>query len=76
VSCFFLCLHDTCGGIASYKRIIWCALVSKVPFDYITGPKANKRCVTTLWPCNLHYKGILRQKNNYGNSNISSMQKY
>jgi uncharacterized membrane protein YhaH (DUF805 family) len=27
-------------------------------------------CVT-LWPCHLHLKSILRQKKNYGNSNIS-----
>jgi hypothetical protein len=25
----------------------------------------------TLWPCHLHKKGILRQKKNYENSNIS-----
>jgi hypothetical protein len=31
----------------------------------------NKGCVT-LWPCHLHQKRILRQKKNYGNSNIST----
>jgi hypothetical protein len=30
----------------------------------------NKGCVT-LGPCHLHEKGSLRQKKNYGNSNIS-----
>ncbi len=27
--------------------------------------------IFTLWPCHLHLKSILRQKKNYGNSNIS-----
>jgi hypothetical protein len=30
----------------------------------------KKGCVT-LWPCHLHLKSILRQKKNYGISNIS-----
>ncbi len=35
----------------------------------------NKGCVT-LWPCHLHLKSILRQKKNYGISNIYfTMQK-
>jgi hypothetical protein len=33
-------------------------------------PLPNKACVT-LWPYQLHKKNILRQKKNYGNSNIS-----
>jgi hypothetical protein len=35
----------------------------------------NKGCVT-LWPCHLHFKGILRQKKNYENSKYFTMQKY
>jgi hypothetical protein len=39
--------------------------VSKAPRQLKT-----RGCVT-LWPCHLHLKNILRQKKNYGNSNIS-----
>jgi hypothetical protein len=35
-----------------------------------TSNNTNNGCVT-LWPCHLHFKNILRQKKNYGNSNIS-----
>jgi hypothetical protein len=36
-------------------------------------PQENRGCVT-LWPCHLHFKSIVRQKKNYGNSN--TMQNY
>jgi hypothetical protein len=37
---------------------------------HIHSPKENKGCVT-LWPLPFTLKSILRQKNNYENSNIS-----
>ncbi len=67
----------------SWKRVGMCKLVllfSLVNFRFWTlcyklhlvfGQTCeNKRCVT-LWPCHLHFWKILRQKKNYGNSNIS-----
>jgi hypothetical protein len=41
----------------------------------ITGHSQTRGCVT-LWPCHLHFKGILRQKKNYENSKYFTMQKY
>ncbi len=35
-----------------------------------TGPYSNKGCVTP-WPCHFTLKSIVRQKENYGDSNIS-----
>jgi len=38
--------------------------------------QTKQRGCVTLWPCHFTLQSILRQKKNYENSNIFTMQKY
>jgi hypothetical protein len=68
ISCVCYCYNC----VYHCDKIIFKLHALNIEFQHFL-PKFNKGCAT-LWPCHLHFKSILRQNKNYGNSNISPCQ--
>jgi hypothetical protein len=61
-----VCVLESLKGLGASR--VW--RVSGVFHVALAVPRTNKGCVA-LWPCSFTLKSTLRQKKNYGNSNIS-----